>query len=108
MKQATGEVVDLLYQRRDVFHRDVGIGVLGGDGGHFILLSSVSLFLPGGLKTDWGTAPLQEGSEALLLEIWSRSEERPSRFCGGQKGGELPSFDCVCAPLHDMKGPSQW
>ena len=54
---------------------------------------------------DWGTPPLQEGSEASLLEIWSRSEERPSRFCGGQKGGELPSFDCVCAPLHDMKGP---
>ena len=60
LKQATGEVVDLLYQRRDVFHRDDGIGVLGGDGGHFILLSSVSLFLPGGLKKRIGSMRLSQ------------------------------------------------
>ena len=45
------------------------------------------------LGSDLGTPPLQEGSEDSLLEIWSKSEERLSRFCGGQKGGELPSFD---------------
>ena len=58
------------------------------------------------LYTDFGTPPLLEGSEPLLLEFWSGSEERLSRFFGGLKGGELPSFHCLSTPLHDIKEAS--
>ena len=60
------------------------------------------------LWADLGTPPLLEGSEALLLAFWSGSEERPSTFCGGLKGGELPSFHCFSTPLHDIKESSLW
>ena len=52
---------------------------------------------------DYGTPPLLEWSEALLLEFWSGSEERLSRFFGGLKGGELPSFHCLSTPLLEVK-----
>ena len=56
--------------------------------------------------SDLYTPPLLEGSEALLLEFWSGSEERLSIFFGGLKGGELPSFHCLSTPLHDTKEAS--